>query len=63
MYQKIHSVIHVGKNLLIVGYSSSIKWEFRIVNSEGKIVQEKNEFDTAQEAFNRGKLWIEDNLF
>jgi len=62
MYEKIHSVIHIEKNLLIVGYNSSKKWQFRAVNGEGKIVQENAHFATAEEAFSLGEQWIKNNL-
>ncbi|MBE9222313.1 hypothetical protein IQ215_06345 [Cyanobacterium stanieri LEGE 03274] len=62
MYQKIHCVNHVGKNLLIVGYHPDKAWEFKVVTQEGKTVREVSEFDDAKVAEYHGKKWIEDNL-
>lgn len=62
MYEKIHCVNHVGKNLLIVGYNQSQQWQFRIVTSNGDVVQEKNNFPTAPSAMTEGEKWINENL-
>ncbi|WP_330203154.1 hypothetical protein [Cyanobacterium sp. Dongsha4] len=62
MYEKIYGVIHVGKNLLIVGYNTQDKWSFRVVTQEGKIVKEMADFLTAESAEKEGYTWIEKNL-
>ncbi|MGY6528979.1 MAG: hypothetical protein ACXITR_03535 [Cyanobacterium sp.] len=62
MYQKIHCVNHVGKNLLIVGYHPDKLWEFRIVTADGNIVKEVEQFTMAELAEKEGKKWIEDHL-
>ena len=62
MYERIYGVIHVGKNLLIVGYNSQDKWSFRVVTKEGKIVQEIPNFSTPESAEKEGNIWIENNL-
>jgi len=62
MYEKIYGVIHVGKNLLIVGYNNKDKWSFRVVTQEGKIVKETADFLTAESAEKEGYIWIENNL-
>lgn len=62
MYEKIYGVIHVGKNLLIVGYNTQDKWSFRVVTQEGKIVKEMADFLTAEYAEKEGYTWIEKNL-
>ena len=61
-YEKIYCVNHVGKNLLIVGYSSEKQWEFRAVTKEGEVVKEVSQFSTAEEAENQGNNWIKSNL-
>lgn len=62
MYQKIYCVNHVGKNLLIVGYLIDKQWEFKVVTSEGDVVQQVSQFNSAPQAENEGKKWIEHNL-
>lgn len=61
-YEKIHAVIHVGKNLLIVGYNQTEKWQFRVVTQKGEIVQEVNNFTNPNEAEKTGTDWIKKNL-
>ena len=61
-YEKIYSVLHIGKNLLIVGFNQSDKWQFRAVTKEGEIVKEVANFNTPEEAEKTGKSWIESNL-
>ena len=61
-YQKIFCVNHVGKNLLIVGFNQEVKWQFRAVTQEGKVVKEVSFLATAEEAEKQGYQWIIDNL-
>lgn len=62
IYERIYSMIHVGKNILIVGYNSTNLWTFRVVNQEGKIVQERDNFSEPEEAEIYGHSWIKNNL-
>lgn len=61
-YEKIYSVLHIGKNLLIVGFNQSDNWQFRAVTKEGEIIKEVASFNTPEEAEKTGKNWIELNL-
>lgn len=61
MYEKIYAVVHVGKNLLIVGYNAQKKWSFRVVTKEGDIVQEIGNFLTPESAEENGNNWIKNN--
>lgn len=61
-YEKIYSVLHIGKNLLIVGFNQSDNWQFRAVTKEGEIVKEVAKFNTPEEAEKIGKNWIKLNL-
>lgn len=62
MYEKIDAAIHIGTNILIVAYNKSHKWQFKVINKEGKIVQETCDFATAEEAKKIGSDWINHNL-
>jgi len=62
MYERIYAVLHVGKNLLIVGYNAQDKWAFRVVTKEGKIVQEISNFLSPELAEKEGNIWIQNNL-
>ena len=61
-YEKIYCAIHIGTNLLIVGYNQSQKWKFRVVNKEGEIVKEDDNFNTPEKAKQIASDWIKNNL-
>ena len=61
-YEKISAVLHIGNNLLIVGFNKLYQWQFRAVTKEGKIVAEIGNFSRAEEAEKVGKEWINNNL-
>ena len=51
-----------NSNILIVAYNKLEQWQFRIVNKQGQIVQEKFNFSTPKEAEKSGSHWINNNL-
>lgn len=60
MCDKIHMVIHIEKNLLIVIHQNTKGWLFRLVNSQGQVMEEKPGFETAIEAEEAGRGWLAD---
>jgi len=64
MVDQIHLVIHIGKkldHLLIVLHRENQGWLFRLVNSQGVILQEQTGKESATIAENQGKQWFKDN--
>lgn len=59
MCDKIHMVIHIEKNLLIVIHQKTKGWVFRLVNCHGQVMEEKPGFETASEAEDAGRRWLE----
>lgn len=61
MPDKIHSILHIGPqrdHLLIVFSQYQENWLFRLVNSQGQIIQEEKGFPTAIAAEEAGKRWF-----
>lgn len=65
MPDQIHLITHIGEKLdylLIVMHRDTQRWLFRLVNSQGKILQEKTGFPEAIAAENQGKKWLDEYL-
>jgi hypothetical protein len=61
MPNQIHLVIHLGEKLdhiLIVLEDEDKGWLFRIVDSQGKILQERTHIESAITAEKQGRDWL-----
>ncbi|ELR99219.1 hypothetical protein [Gloeocapsa sp. PCC 73106] len=66
MPDKIHLILHLGEkldHLLIVMHRENQGWLFRLVDSEGKILQEQTGFKQAIAAEEQGKQWLSEYLY
>lgn len=60
MYEKISLVTHINNNLLIVGYSQDLGWQYRLVNNKGEILKEADSFENSSLAEASGRQWLAD---